>query len=98
MMGKKAIIVVSQVEESAEKANEEIKKEMISKMMHASWRKEMEGEISAAYLLIPEEKLNRILKEEWVKDSPDPIPVLSEEFQVSENFMRERLEFEKTII
>jgi hypothetical protein len=31
------------------------------------------------------------LKEEWIKESPDPIPELAEEFQVSENFMRERL-------
>jgi len=28
-----------------------------------------------------------------VKESPDPIPELAEEFQVSENFMRKRLEF-----
>jgi hypothetical protein len=29
-----------------------------------------------------------ILKEEWVKESPNLIPELTEEFQVSENFMR----------
>ena len=40
----------------------------------------------------PEEKLNAILREEWVKDSPDPVPELAEEFQVSGNFMRKRLE------
>jgi hypothetical protein len=28
-----------------------------------------------------------------VKDSPDLIPELAEEFQVPENFMRKRLEF-----
>jgi Zn-dependent peptidase ImmA (M78 family) len=41
--------------------------------------------------LIPEDKLNEKLKEEWVKESLDPIPELAEEFQVSENFMRKRL-------
>lgn len=54
---------------------------------------ESEAEIFAAYFLIPEEKLSSVLKEEWVKDSPDPIPELTEEFQVSENFIRKRLEF-----
>ena len=53
--------------------------------------KKKEAEIFAAYLLIPEDKLNEKLKEEWVKESPDPIPELAEEFQVSENFMRKRL-------
>jgi len=52
------------------------------------------GYVSRARLLIPEEKLNAILKEEWVKEHPDPIPELAEEFQVSENFMRKRFEFE----
>jgi hypothetical protein len=37
-----------------------------------------EGEVSAAYLLIPEEKLNEILKEDRVKESPNPIPELAE--------------------
>jgi hypothetical protein len=36
--------------------------------------------------------LNEKLKEEWVQESLDPIPELAEEFQVSENFMRKRLE------
>jgi Zn-dependent peptidase ImmA (M78 family) len=54
---------------------------------------EREAEVFAAYFLIPEEKLNRILEEEWVKEHPDPIPELAEEFQVSPNFMRKRLEF-----
>jgi Zn-dependent peptidase ImmA (M78 family) len=56
-------------------------------------RQEKEAEVFAAYLLIPEDKLNERLKEEWVKESPDPIPALAEEFQVSENFMKKRLEF-----
>jgi Zn-dependent peptidase ImmA (M78 family) len=54
-------------------------------------RQEKEAEVFAAYLLIPEDKLNEKLKEEWVKESPDPIPELAEEFQVSENFMKKRL-------
>jgi len=53
---------------------------------------EKEAEVFAAYLLIPEEKLNEILNQEWVKESLNPIPELAEEFQVSENFMRKRLE------
>jgi len=59
-------------------------------------RQEKETEVFAAYLLIPEDKLNEKLKEEWIKDSPDPIPELAEEFQVSENFMRKRLKFKAT--
>jgi Zn-dependent peptidase ImmA (M78 family) len=43
-------------------------------------RQEKEVEIFAAYLLIPEDKLNEKLKEEWTKESLDPIPELSEEF------------------
>lgn len=57
-------------------------------------QQEREAEIFAAHFLIPEEELNTILKEEWVKDSSDPIPELAEEFQVSEKFMRKRLKFE----
>jgi Zn-dependent peptidase ImmA (M78 family) len=56
-------------------------------------RQEREAEVFAAYLLIPEDKLNAILKEEWVKESPDPIPELADEFQVSPNFMKKRLKF-----
>jgi Zn-dependent peptidase ImmA (M78 family) len=56
-------------------------------------RQEKEAEIFAAYLLIPEDRLNEKLRAEWVKESPDPIPELAEEFQVSENFMRKRIEF-----
>lgn len=58
-------------------------------------RQEKGAEVFATYFLIPGEKLNRILKEEWVMNSPDPVPDLAEEFQVSENFMKRRLEFEK---
>jgi len=56
-------------------------------------RQEKEAEVFAAYLLIPEDKLNEKLREEWVGEPPDPIPELAEEFQVSENFMRKRLKF-----
>jgi Zn-dependent peptidase ImmA (M78 family) len=56
-------------------------------------RQEKEAEVFAAYLLIPEDKLNEKLKEEWVKESLNPIPELAEEFQVSENFIRKRLRF-----
>jgi Zn-dependent peptidase ImmA (M78 family) len=56
-------------------------------------RQEREAEVFAAYLLIPEERLDSILKQDWVKESLDPVPELAEEFQVSENFMRKRLEF-----
>lgn len=34
-----------------------------------------------------------ILKQEWVKESLNPIPELAEKFQVSENFIRKRLNF-----
>lgn len=47
--------------------------------------------------MIPEEKLDVILKEEWVKDSPDLITKLAEEFQVSENFIRKRLKFKESL-
>jgi Zn-dependent peptidase ImmA (M78 family) len=58
-------------------------------------QQEREAEVFAAYFLIPEEKLNKILKQDWVKESPDPIPEIAEEFQVSPHFMRKRLEFKK---
>jgi len=60
-------------------------------------KQEKEAEIFATYLLIPEDKLNEKLKEEWVRESPDPVPELAEEFQVSENFMRKRLKFKGTL-
>lgn len=56
-------------------------------------RKEREADLFDAYFLIPEEKLNKILKEEWLKDFPDPISELAEEFRVTEELMRKRLEF-----
>ncbi|MEM4530166.1 MAG: ImmA/IrrE family metallo-endopeptidase [Desulfurococcaceae archaeon] len=56
-------------------------------------KQEKEAEIFAAYYLIPEDKLNAILKQEWVKEYLDPIPELAEEFQVSGDFMRKRLKF-----
>jgi Zn-dependent peptidase ImmA (M78 family) len=62
------------------------------------WRQrkqEKEAEVFAAYLLIPEDKLEEKLKEEWVQESPDPVLELAEEFQVSENFMKKRLKFKE---
>jgi Zn-dependent peptidase ImmA (M78 family) len=58
-------------------------------------RQEREAEVFAAYFLIPEGKLNAILKEEWVTNSLDPVPELAEEFQVSPHFMRKRLELKR---
>lgn len=58
---------------------------------------EKEAEVFAAYLLIPEDKLDIILQQEWVKESSDPISELAEEFQVSENFIRKRLKFKETL-
>jgi Zn-dependent peptidase ImmA (M78 family) len=61
-------------------------------------RKENEADLFASYLLIPEEKLEKLLEEEWVKECPyDPTPQLAEEFQVPEELMRKRLEFERKI-
>ncbi|MEM3905524.1 MAG: ImmA/IrrE family metallo-endopeptidase [Nitrososphaerota archaeon] len=62
---------------------------------HKVRKREKEAEAFAMYLLIPEEKLNEILKQEWVKESPDLVPELAEEFQVSENFMRKRFKFKE---
>ena len=59
--------------------------------------KEREADMFAAYFLIPEEKLKLILKKKWVKESPHPIPQLAEKFQVLEELMRKRLEFEKML-
>jgi Zn-dependent peptidase ImmA (M78 family) len=54
--------------------------------------KEREADIFAAYFLIPEEKLKLVLEEKWVKESPNPIPELAEDFQVPEELMKKRLE------
>jgi Zn-dependent peptidase ImmA (M78 family) len=59
-------------------------------------RKEREADIFAAYLLIPEEKLSPILKEDWIRDY-NFVPELAEEFQVSEELIRKRLEFEEIL-
>lgn len=56
--------------------------------------KEREAEIFAAYFLIPEEKLKLILKEDWLRKSSNPIPQLAKKFQVPEELMRKRLEFD----
>ena len=54
-------------------------------------RQEREAEVFAAYLLIPDEKLNAFLNEEWASGSIDLIPELAEEFQISDNFMNKRM-------
>lgn len=36
-------------------------------------------------------------REERIRESLDPVPELAEEFQVSENFMIKRLEFERVV-
>ena len=57
--------------------------------------KEREGDLFAAYFLIPEEKLKLILEEERLRKSLNPLPRLAEEFKVPEELMRKRLEIEK---
>jgi Zn-dependent peptidase ImmA (M78 family) len=57
--------------------------------------KEREADIFAAYLLIPEKKLNDLLKEEWTNDTPDLVGELAEEFQVPRELVIKRLEFKK---
>jgi Zn-dependent peptidase ImmA (M78 family) len=56
--------------------------------------KEREADMFAAYFLIPNENLKAILEKERVKKSSNPIPELAEEFQVPEELMKKRLEFE----
>jgi Zn-dependent peptidase ImmA (M78 family) len=57
--------------------------------------KEREADLFAAYFLIPDEKFKPILEEEWFKESSNPIPKLTDKFQVPEELVRMRLEFEK---
>jgi len=58
-------------------------------------KEEKEAEVFAAYFLIPEEKLDEILKEDWVKESPDLVSELAEEFQVPKDLIEKRLEFKR---
>jgi Zn-dependent peptidase ImmA (M78 family) len=58
-------------------------------------RKEKEADVFAAYFLIPQEKLDPILNEDWFKESTNQITALVKEFQVPEELARKRLEFEK---
>jgi Zn-dependent peptidase ImmA (M78 family) len=60
-------------------------------------RKEKEADLFAAYFLIPEEKLNPILKEDWFRESPDKVTTLAEKFQVPEELARKRLEFKNIL-
>lgn len=58
-------------------------------------RKEKEADIFAAYFLIPPEKLNPILTQDWFRESSDQIAALEKEFQVPEELAKKRLEFEE---
>ena len=58
-------------------------------------RKEKEADLFAAYFLIPQEKLNPILTQDWFKESSNQIAALVKEFQVPEELAIKRLEFEK---
>lgn len=60
-------------------------------------KKEREADMFAAYYLIPKEKLNSLLREDWLNDSLDPTSELAEEFQVPEELVKKRLEFEKLL-
>ena len=57
--------------------------------------KEKEAELFACYFLIPRDKLEKILNEDWLEDSPDPVRELAEEFQVPGDLVRKRLEFKR---
>jgi len=59
-------------------------------------REDKKERLKYLQLLIPEDKLNEKVREEWVEESPNPIPELAEEFQVSENFMRKRLKLKES--
>jgi len=58
-------------------------------------KEEKEAEVFACYFLIPKGRLDKILKEEWVKESPDPVSDLAEEFQVPKDLVRKRFEFKR---
>lgn len=58
-------------------------------------RKEKEADVFAAYFLIPREKLDPILTQDWFRKSSNQIADLVKEFQVPEELARKRLEFEK---
>jgi Zn-dependent peptidase ImmA (M78 family) len=55
-------------------------------------RKEKEADIFASFLLIPEERLNPLLKED-----SHSIAELAEEFQVPEELVKKRLDFDKIL-
>ncbi len=55
--------------------------------------KEREADVFASHLLIPGEKLDPLLKEDWIKESENPISALAEEFQVPQDLMKKRIEF-----
>lgn len=54
-----------------------------------------EAEIFTSYFLVPKDKLDKILNEEWIKESQDMVTKLSEQFQVAKNLVRKEIEFRK---
>lgn len=57
-------------------------------------RTEMEADLFAGYLLVPEVKLRPILSKDWIKETEDPVLRLALEFQVPVELMRQRLIYE----
>jgi Zn-dependent peptidase ImmA (M78 family) len=55
---------------------------------------EMEADLFAAYLLVPETNLKPMLGQDWINAASDPVLKLALEFQVPVELMRERLIFE----
>ena len=55
-------------------------------------RLEREADIFAAYLLVPDARLNDALVQGWVQENDDP--VLALEFAVPEELLRERLVYQ----
>jgi Zn-dependent peptidase ImmA (M78 family) len=45
-------------------------------------RPEMEADLFAAYLLVPDLKLRPVLEQSWIKETDDPVLRLALEFQV----------------
>ena len=57
-------------------------------------RTEIEADLFAAYLLVPDLKLRPILGQGWIKEADDPVLRLALEFQVPVELMHQRLIYE----
>lgn len=57
-------------------------------------RLEREADIFAAYLLVPDARLNDALAQGWVQEDDDPVLALALEFAVPEELLRERLVYQ----